>query len=93
MSGELFCRLVTPQACLISEQVWQVTVQGSEGLFSIRRDHAPIVASMNSGVLEIAVTEIDRRRFNVKEGIVCCRNNRCTIICPAADTVIVSPDG
>ena len=92
MSDTLFCSLVTPKACLLSEPVWQVTVPGAAGRFSIRRDHAPIVASINDGVLEIAVGEHDRRHYSVKEGIVCCRNNRCTILCPAAETINVAPD-
>ena len=84
MSGDLFCSLVTPQKCIHSSPVWQVTLQGASGRFSIRRDHAPIVASIASGELEIAVTENDRKRFQVGEGIVCCKNNRCSIICPSA---------
>ena len=88
MSTSLFCKLVTPESCLIAEAVWQVTVPGSGGRFSIRRDHAPVIASLHAGELEIAVSEKDRRIFKVDEGIVYCGNNRCTILCPSAAQVV-----
>jgi F-type H+-transporting ATPase subunit epsilon len=84
MTGELLCSLVTPQASLFSGPVWQVTAGGTEGKFSIRKGHTPIVASLAAGSIEIAVSEKDRRRFSVTGGILQHRDNICTIVCPSA---------
>lgn len=82
MSGDFHCSLVTPDGSPYTGKVWQVTVPGTAGRFSMRKDHAPVVASLVAGRIEIAVTEKDRRRFAVNGGVLRVRENRCTILCP-----------
>ena len=51
MSQKLKLSVVTPQKQLISEEVDQVNVPGSEGDFGILYDHAPFLTNLRSGQL------------------------------------------
>ena len=84
MTDNLSCSLLTPQGTLFSGTVWQVTAPGESGRFSIRKDHAPIIASLAAGTLEIAVSATDRRIFSLESGILRHCGNTCTVICPGA---------
>lgn len=45
--------LVSPEAKLMSEQAWQVMVPAEEGYMGVRANHAPVVATIKPGVVEI----------------------------------------
>ena len=82
MSDDLHCTLVTPEGSPYTGKVWQITIPGTAGRFSMRKHHAPLVASIVTGDIEIAITEQERRQFGVNGGVLRCRENRCTILCP-----------
>jgi F0F1-type ATP synthase epsilon subunit len=81
------CLLATPATCLIDTDIWQVTVPGIAGRFSIRTGHAPIVASLINGIVEVALSEENRKRFLITSGILEHKNNQCSIICDHAESV------
>ena len=68
MSEKLILSIVTPEKLLVSEEVDQVNVPGSEGDLGILYDHAPILTNLRSGRVTILaetgefVHEIDRER-------------------------------
>jgi F-type H+-transporting ATPase subunit epsilon len=45
--------LVSPERLLMSDAVDQVVVPGSEGYFTVLKDHAPMMSTMRPGVLEV----------------------------------------
>ena len=51
MSEKLILSIVTPEKLLVSEEVDQVNVPGSEGDLGILYDHAPILPNLRSGQL------------------------------------------
>ena len=51
MSEKLILSIVTPEKLLVSEEVVQVNVPGSEGDLGILYDHAPILTNLRSGQL------------------------------------------
>ena len=51
MSEKLILSIVTPEKLLVSEEVDQVNVPGSEGDMAILYDHTPILANLRSGQL------------------------------------------
>jgi F-type H+-transporting ATPase subunit epsilon len=60
--------LVSPERLLVSEEVEQVTVPGSDGYFTVLKDHAPFVTTLKPGVLEIEPGSPETRRIYVKGG-------------------------
>ena len=51
MSEKLILSIVTPEKLLVSEEVDQVNVPGSEGDMAILYDHTPILTNLRSGQL------------------------------------------
>jgi F-type H+-transporting ATPase subunit epsilon len=57
--------LVSPQKLLLSAHVTEVIVPGSEGDFTVLRQHAPLVAMLRPGILRVpgmegALSDVDR---------------------------------
>ena len=51
MNEKLILSIVTPEKLLVSEEVDQVNVPGSEGDMAILYDHTPILTNLRSGQL------------------------------------------
>jgi F-type H+-transporting ATPase subunit epsilon len=82
---ELHCTLVIPQETVFDGVVWQISIPGNSGMFGVRAGHAPLIATVKSGVLEIARTEKERLQYTVGEAIVEVNDNRCMVV---ADTAL-----
>jgi F-type H+-transporting ATPase subunit epsilon len=55
--------LVSPERLLVSAEVEQVVVPGSEGDFTMLAHHAPLLMSLRPGLLEIGFGGAERRRY------------------------------
>ena len=60
--------LVSPERLLVSGEVEQVLVPGSEGDFTMLAHHAPLLTSLRPGLLEIVSSGSERRRYFVSGG-------------------------
>jgi F-type H+-transporting ATPase subunit epsilon len=60
--------LVSPERLLVSAEVEQVLVPGSEGDFTMLAHHAPLLTSLRPGLLEIGFGGPERRRYFVRGG-------------------------
>lgn len=49
----LHFELVTPERLVRSEEVYMVTIPGSEGEFGVLQGHAPLVSTLRDGDLKI----------------------------------------
>ncbi len=49
--------LVTPERLLRSEDVYMVTVPGSEGDFGVLAHHAPVMATLRDGAVKVYATD------------------------------------
>ena len=45
--------LVSPERLLMSDEVEQVVVPGSEGYFTVMKGHAPFMSTMRPGVVDV----------------------------------------
>lgn len=52
----LHFELVTPERLLRSEEVYMVTVPGTEGDFGVLEGHAPLMATIRDGALSVQRT-------------------------------------
>lgn len=53
----LHFELVTPERLVRSEEVYMVTVPGSEGDFAVLHGHAPVMSTIRDGALHIYKTD------------------------------------
>ncbi len=52
--------LVSPEKLLLTQDVWQVVVPGTEGDFAVMPGHAPVLSTMRPGMIEIHATADDQ---------------------------------
>jgi F-type H+-transporting ATPase subunit epsilon len=60
--------LVSPERLLVSGEVTQVLIPGSEGDMTILAHHAPILSTLRPGLLDIALPDGEHRRFFIRGG-------------------------
>ena len=53
----LHFELVTPERLVRSEEVYMVTVPGTEGDFGVLEGHAPVMSTVRDGALSVYRTE------------------------------------
>jgi F-type H+-transporting ATPase subunit epsilon len=64
----LHFELVSPERLLLSEDVQEVSVPGSEGTFTVLPNHAPVLSTLRPGVVEVVRADGGRDRIFVRGG-------------------------
>lgn len=80
--------LVTPERLLVSRDVEMVVVPGSEGNFGVLPGHAPLIATIRPGTVDIYENRAVSERIFVVGGIAEVTPERCTVLADEA----VPPD-
>jgi len=60
--------LVSPERLLFSGNVEAVVVPGAEGAFTVLRDHAPFMAVLKPGIVEVDESQTKKQRLFVRGG-------------------------
>ncbi len=84
--------LVSPERLLMSTQVEQVVVPGSEGYFTVLKGHAPYMSTMRPGVVDVTHAGENERIF-VRGGFADMNSTGLTILAEQAIPLAeVDPD-
>lgn len=75
--------LVSPERLLMSAQVEQVVVPGSEGYFTVLKGHAPYMSTMRPGVVDVT-REGQNDRIFVRGGFADMSSDSLTILAEQA---------
>lgn len=70
----LTLKIISPERIVYQGMVESVTVPGTQGSFQILNDHAPIISSLEKGVVEYATKE-GRESLAVTGGFVEVKKN------------------
>jgi len=76
--------LVSPERLLISAEVQQVTVPGTEGLFTVMPNHAPVLSTLKPGVVEVVTGDGAQERIFVRGGFAEVNNSGLTVLAEVA---------
>ena len=76
--------LVSPERLVVSMPVDMVVVPGGEGDFGVLPGHAPLIASVRAGVIEIYDGREVSDRIFVAGGFAEVTRERCTVLAEAA---------
>lgn len=76
--------LVSPERLLFAGEVEAVIVPGSEGQFTVMRDHAPFMSTMKPGVVEVVETASRKQRLFVRGGFADVSSGGLTILAEQA---------
>jgi F-type H+-transporting ATPase subunit epsilon len=72
---------VTPEKSLLSSEVEQVIIPGSEGEFTILADHSPMISSLKPGLIRIYEdSSSDALSYFVTDGFIDMASNNLTIL-------------
>jgi F-type H+-transporting ATPase subunit epsilon len=84
MAGTFKFELVTPERMLLSEDVEQVVVPGTEGEFTVLPGHAPVIAALRPGVIDITLSDARKQRIYVRGGFAEINADHLTILAQRA---------
>jgi len=84
MANKLNLEVVTPTKLVVSEQVDLCTVPGSEGVFGVMANHAPILSTLNIGEVHYQ-KDGDQVRVAISGGFVEVSSNKMTVLAEAAE--------
>ena len=61
--------LVSPERLMFAGEVEAVIVPGTEGQFTVLKDHAPLMTRLKPGIVEVDETETRKSRLIVRGGL------------------------
>ena len=76
--------VVSPEKLLFSKPVTMVTVPGTEGDFGVLPGHAPVVAAVRAGVIEVYQDNVISERLFVAGGFAEVSAEGCTVLAEEA---------
>jgi F-type H+-transporting ATPase subunit epsilon len=79
--------LVSPERLLVSEDVEQVVVPGAEGYFTVLANHAPVMSTLQPGVVEVTNAGGQDERYVVFGGFIDVIPESCTLLAESAVNV------
>jgi len=89
--GKVTFELVAPERLLVSADVDMVVVPGTEGDFGVLPGHAPLIATVRPGVIEIYDGSLEPKsitqRIFVAGGVAEVTDTRCTVLAEQAAPV------
>ena len=83
MAGTFKFELVSPERILMSVDADQVVVPGADGDFAVLAGHAPVIATLRPGVLDVTSAGSKKRLF-VKAGFAEVDPTRLTVLAQKA---------
>jgi len=84
MAETLLFELVAPERLLVSKPVAMVIMPGTEGYFGAQPDHAPVIATLGPGVIDVYEGDRVTDRIFVAGGFAEVGADRCTVLAEEA---------
>jgi F-type H+-transporting ATPase subunit epsilon len=77
--------IITPLKKLYSDEVSLVKLPGVKGSFEILKNHAPIVSSLEAGVIKIIDMKKQTLFYQITGGVVECKSNKIVVLADAGN--------
>lgn len=71
--------IITPDHAVFSGEVVSATFPGSKGSFQVLNNHAPLISTLDRGIIKIKTTQ-EEKSWEVDGGVVEVLNNRITVL-------------
>lgn len=76
--------IITPDKKVYEGEVRLIQLPGSKGAFEILKDHAPIISTLNKGVLKIQDMDGKEQLFEVDGGVIENKANKIIVLVESA---------
>ena len=87
MAASLTFELVSPERLLLSAEVTEVVIPGSDGEMTVMADHAPTMTTIKPGVVSVKATDGTVSRYVVFGGFADILPTTCTLLAESAVSV------
>ena len=78
--AQLNLNIITPSKTIFSGDVQSVTVPGTDGNFQILKNHAPIISTLEIGLVKVELPDGSTEFFSTGGGTVEVLNNKITLL-------------
>ena len=79
--------LVSPERLLMSGEAEEVSVPGSEGMFTVMANHSPLMSTIRPGILSVKTIDAGETKFVVLGGFADVTPKGCTILAETATPI------
>lgn len=80
----MLLEIISPDKNLYSGEILSIRVPGSKGSFEILKNHAPIISTLEPGVINILEENGNRTSFEVDGGVIEAKNNKIIVLAESA---------
>ncbi len=80
----MLLEIIAPDHKIFSGEVILVQVPGSKGSFEILRNHAPIISTLDKGVIKVVEHWGGTSHFDVDGGVIEVKNNKIIVLAETA---------
>lgn len=81
--------ILSPEQNIYSGKVYGVQLAGTNGLFEILENHAPLVAALGKGKMKIKIDKAENQvlEYEIEGGFVETANNKTTVLLEGAKAI------
>lgn len=72
--------IITPEKKLFEGEVKSIQVPGTKGLFTILKNHAPIISTLDTGKIKIKDSKDEISYFMIEGGIIEAKSNNIIVL-------------
>ncbi|MBS1578263.1 MAG: ATP synthase F1 subunit epsilon [Bacteroidetes bacterium] len=72
--------ILTPEKKLYSGEVYGVQLPGTDGLFEVLNNHAPLISALGKGSVKILISKSNTENYTISGGFVEVLNNKATVL-------------
>ncbi len=83
---KLHLEIVTPSRPILDEKVVSISVPGELGGFQVLYNHAPILSTLNIGVMKIQFADGNTKRYAVSGGTIDVQHNHVVVLAESAES-------
>ncbi len=76
----MLLEIISPDKKLYSGEVMNLNVPGSKGPFMILNNHAPIISTLEKGIIRILEKDGKSSTFEVEGGVIEAKNNKIIVL-------------
>jgi F-type H+-transporting ATPase subunit epsilon len=85
MAATFQLRIATPEREVFNQQVESVSLPGMAGPFGVLRNHAPLIAALEAGIVKIVDAELNDIRLAVGGGFFQVAKNEAILLADSAE--------
>ncbi|MBN1132480.1 MAG: ATP synthase F1 subunit epsilon [Bacteroidales bacterium] len=72
--------IISPDKKLYSGEIDLLRVPGSKGPFTILKNHAPIISTLDKGIIKIVDTKGEEIHFEIDGGVIESKSNKIIVL-------------